>query len=172
MFEMNAMIPFYYALVALCFGIVGGFCARCYQINSGENYLMTLKSSAMDFAGKTRFALFLPVLVVLSKNFRAMLLEVMVYEAAKDYAISISEQKKDSLVAVLLERTSLYNVTKLAVSLSIFYFINLAAIANSTMKENSAPSGKVDSCEIRGKFFGKGISFYRNNIFARTCFSL
>ena len=34
--DMKLMIPFYYILAALLFGLIGGFCAECYRYSDGE----------------------------------------------------------------------------------------------------------------------------------------
>ena len=157
---MKAMVPFYYAVVSLFFDILGGFCARCYQISKGEDYLKVLRISTWNLAKNSWTAFCLPVLVIFSDEFRKLLMYFLIYEAKEDYTVSISETDKDSLVDSLME--------KIAASLSLFYFINLDSIANSTMRSIS----DKPQCEIRRKNFLKGLSFYKRNIFAQTVFCL
>ena len=51
----------YYAVAALLIGILGGFCARCYQISNGKNFLYVLKISALNIAQNSRTAFCLPL---------------------------------------------------------------------------------------------------------------
>ena len=112
------------------------------------------------------------MLVVISNKFRRLLLYVLIYDAEKNYTVSISNTDKDSLVDVLLEKASLFNVTKIAVSLSWFYFSNLSGIANSIIRQVPEKAEyKIASYKISGNFFEK-ISFYKGNISARMLFCL
>lgn len=112
------------------------------------------------------------MLVVISNKFRRLLLYVLIYDAEKNYTVSISNTDKDSLVDVLLEKASLFNVTKIAASLFWFYFSNLSGIANSIIRQVPEKAEyKIASYKIIGNFFEK-ISFYKGNISARMLFCL
>lgn len=167
------MIPFYYAVAALLIGILGGFCARCYQISNGRNFPYVLKISALNVAQNSRTAFFLPFLVVFSYKFRRMLLDILIREAEENYTVSISDTDKESLINVLLEKVSVYDITKIAINLSCFYFVNLDRIANSTMRTVSETAqSKTVTFNLRKSSFWKGLSFYKRNAFARTIFCL
>ena len=170
---MKVMIPFYCAVVSLFLGILGGFCAKCYQISKGEDFFKVLRISAWNLAKNSWTAFCLPVLILFSNEFRRLLLYVLIYEAEEDYTVSISEADKDSLVDVLLEKVSVYDMTRIAINLSLFYFINLDGIANSTMRKVSEKSqSKTMTFNLRRISFLKDLSFYKRNIFARTVFCL
>jgi len=81
-------IPFYYTVAALLIGILGGFCARCYQISNGKNFPYVLKISALNIAQNSRTAFCLPFLIVFSYKFSRMLLDVLIHEAEENYTIS------------------------------------------------------------------------------------
>lgn len=170
---MKVMIPFYYAMIALLFGMLGGFCARCYQISKGKNFSYVLKAAALNFIVTSLTVMFLPILVVLSNTFRKLLLCVLIYEAEEDYTISLSDTDKASLIDVLLERASLYGIMKIAISLSLFCFINLDSIASATIRsvaeESSSETMKFN---LGVKFFGRDFSFYKSNSFAKKLFCL
>ena len=172
---MKAMIPFYYAVAALLFGVLGGFCARCHQINGSKNFIRVLKLSAWAVLKNSLIAFLLPILVVVSDKFRKLLVLVLIDEAAENYAVSISDTDKNNLIDVLLEEKSTYNITKIAISLAAFYFANLDGIANSTMRnisETLPTAYKTESHYLSRAFFGKTLSFYKTNVFARATFCL
>lgn len=172
---MEFMIPFYYAVAALILGLFGGFCTRCYQVSERGNFFLVLKCSFSRFARKTLTAFLLPVFVIFSEDFRKMLLSVLIYEAEEDYTVSISDADKDSLIDVLLERSSVYDIVRIALYLSLFYFINIDYVTNSMIRDVANETNKNDdsfSVEVSKKFFGKGLAFYKSNAFARTMFCL
>ena len=167
------MVPFYCAVAALFIGIFGGFCARCYQISNGKNFPYILKISALNIVENSRTAFCLPFLVVFSYKFRRMLLDILIHEAEENYTVSISDTDKESLINVLLEKVSVYDITKIAISLSCFYFINLDRIANSTMRSVSETTqNKTMTFKLWKSSFWKGLSFYKRNTFAQTIFCL
>ena len=170
--EMKVIIPFYYAVAAFSFGMVGGFCARCYQLKGDENFSFVLVKSVWNFARLSLFSLLLPVLVIVSDKFRRPLLYVLICAAENDYTVSISDTDKDSLVDILLEKVSLLNVMKIAASLSYFYFSNLSGIANLIIRQIAKEAKyNVASYKLLGNFFVK-VPFYKGNVFARTLFCL
>ena len=101
--DMKLMIPFYYILAALLFGLVGGFCARCYQYSDGD-FFRVLKSSTEIFTKVSVGTFLLPLLVTVSEDFRKRLLEVLIFGAADDYnekeqgAVKLNDNDKASLV--------------------------------------------------------------------------
>ena len=172
---MEFMIPAYYAVAALLLGLCGGFCARCYQVSERGKFFLLLKCSCSRFATKTLTAFLLPAFVIFSEEFRKLLLGVLIYEAEEDYTVSISDADKDSLIGVLLERSSVYAIAKIALYLSLFYFINIDYITNSMIRDAADETSRNDdnfSVEVPKKFFGKGLSFYRSSVYARTMFCL
>ena len=169
------MIPFYYAVTALLLGTLGGFCARCYQISNGKNFPYVLKTSAWNLVKNSWTAFCLPMLVVFSYELRRLFLDVLIHEAEEDYTVSISDKDKESLIGVLLEKVSVYDITKIALSLSLFYFINLDRVANSTMRNIAETSdSKTMAFNFKRKifWFWKGLSFYKNNISVKKKFCL
>lgn len=169
---MKAMVPFYYAVVALLFGMLGGFCIRCYHLKGDENFSFVLINSACDFVKISLIMLLLPVLVVFSNKFRRLLLYILINNAEKDYTVSISDTDKDNLINVLSEKISLLDFAKIAANLSWFCFVNLPVTVDVIIRQVSIRAEyKFSMQKIRSNFF-RDVPFYKNSLFARNLFCL
>ena len=170
---MKLMIPFYYILVALLFGLVGGFCARCYQYSYGD-FFRVLKGSTEIFTKVSVGTFLLPLLVMVSEDFRKRLLKVLISGAADDYnekeqgAVKLNANDIASLVNLFLAKISVFNFVRIAANMSLFYFFNLDIFANAIMKKVAETPQSEQSPDLNVR----GISFYKNNVLARTLFCL
>ncbi len=170
---MSFMIPFHYAFVALFFGLVGGFCARCYQYSDGD-FFRVLKRSTEIFTKVSVATFLLPLLVTVSEDFRKRLLEVLISEAADDYnekeqgAVKLNANDKASLVSLFLANISVFNFVRIAANMSLFYFFNLDGFANAIMQKVAETPQPEQSTDLNVY----SNSFYKNNVLARSLFCL
>lgn len=140
MFGEETLIPFYYGVVALVFGVVLGFLTKCYQENGGEHffrmvYLSSKRLLVMSFSAAT-----LPILVRYSTRYRVALMYIVICDAEVDYnsnkntEVFITDNERRGLVNEFLRNVSIDALVRFSWRISESYFSNLIFIVNSILR--------------------------------------